>query len=146
MHVKEIMTTTLVTAKSTDTVGQALRLLEDQEIRHLPIVDGKRLIGMVSDRDLREYRLPLLEELEDPDQADDLMETSLSEVMKGAVLSLEAHESVAQAIDILLKYGVGACPVVETGSDDLVGIVSYIDVLRAVRPIVAADDGVEDDD
>lgn len=140
MNVKDIMTTSLVTASVTDTVGQALRLLEDQEIRHLPIVDGKRLIGMVSDRDLREYRLPLLEELEDPEQADDMMETSLSEVMKGAVLALESHESVAEAIDILLKYKVGACPVVETGSDDLVGIVSYVDILRVLRSLVRVDE------
>lgn len=146
MNVKEIMTTSLVTASVKDTVGQALRLLEDQEIRHLPIVDGDRLLGMVSDRDLREYRLPLLEELEDPDQADDMLETPLSEVMKGAVLSLETHESVAQAIDILLEYSVGACPVVETGTDDLVGIVSYVDVLRALRPLARADEDVEDDD
>jgi len=139
MNVQDIMTTTLVTASVKDTVGQALRLLEDQEIRHLPIVDGKRLIGMVSDRDLREYRLPLLEELDDPEHADDMLETPLDEVMKGAVLALETHESVAQAIDLLLKYGVGACPVVERNSDDLVGIVSYVDVLRAVRPLVAAD-------
>ena len=146
MNVKEIMTTSLVTASVKDTVGQALRLLEDQEIRHLPIVDGDRLLGMVSDRDLREYRLPMLEEIDDPDQADHMLETPLSEVMKGAVLSLETHESVAQAIDILLKYNVGACPVVETGTDDLVGIVSYVDVLRALRPLVQADEDAEDDD
>ena len=97
MNVKEIMTTSLVTASVKDTVGQALRLLEDQEIRHLPIVDEGRLLGMVSDRDLREYRLPLLEEIDEPEQADDMLATPLSEVMKGAVLSLETHESVAQA-------------------------------------------------
>lgn len=129
------MTTSVVTASARSTVGDALRLLEDQQIRHLPIVDGGRLLGMVSDRDLREYRLPLLEELEEPERADRLLATPLSEVMKGAVLSLETHESVAQAIDILLEYGVGACPVVKSGSDDLVGIVSYIDVLRALQPL-----------
>lgn len=135
MNVKELMTTSLVTASTKDTVGQALRLLEGQAIRHLPIVDDGRLIGMVSDRDLREYRLPLLEELDDPQRADELLETTLAEVMKGAVVALESHESLAQTIDLLLEHGVGAMPVVETGSDTLVGIVSYVDVLRALRPL-----------
>lgn len=140
MNVRELMTTSLVTAASSDTVGQALRMLEDQEIRHLPIVDDGRLAGMVSDRDLREYRLPLMEELDDPERADALLETTLTEVMKASVVALEAHESLAQAIDLLLEYGVGAVPVVETGSDTLVGIVSYVDVLRALRPLARESD------
>ena len=140
MDVKEIMTTTLVTASVNDTVGHALRLLEDQEIRHLPIVNGKKLVGMVSDRDLREYRLPLLVELNEPKRADAMLKTPLFELMKEAVLALETHETLVQAIDLLLQYGVGAAPVVERDSDDLVGIVSYVDVLRALRPIAAADE------
>lgn len=133
------MTTALVTASDTDTAGHALRLLEDQMLRHLPIVDGDTLLGMVSDRDLREYRLPVLDELDEPERADDLLKTPLSEVMKGVVLSVEADESVAQAIDLLVKYGIGAIPVTEGDSDTLVGIVSYVDVLKALRPLVDED-------
>ncbi len=133
------MTTSLVTASDKDTVGHALRLLEDQMIRHLPIVDGKRLLGMVSDRDLREYRLPLLDEIEDPDRADELLETPLSEVMKGSVLAVEADEPLAQAIDLMIQYGIGAIPVTEGDSDTLVGILSYIDVLKALRPLLEED-------
>ncbi len=139
MDVKEIMTTTLVTASVNDTVGHALRLLEDQEIRHLPIVNGTKLIGMVSDRDLREYRLPLLVELNEPKRADEMLETPLFQLMKETVIALETHESLVEAIDLLLQYGVGAAPVVERDSDDLVGIVSYVDVLRALRPVAAGD-------
>lgn len=135
MDVNAIMTTTLVTASVNDTVGHALRLLEDQEIRHLPIVDGTKLIGMVSDRDLREYRLPLLVELNEPKRAEALLNTSLFQLMKEAVLALETHESLGQAIDVLLEHGIGAAPVVKTDSDDLVGIVSYVDILRALRPL-----------
>ncbi len=140
MDVKEIMTTTLVTASVNDTVGHALRLLEDQEIRHLPIVNGKKLVGMVSDRDLREYRLPLLVELNEPKRADAMLDTPLFQLMKEAVLALETHETLVQAIDLLLQYGVGAVPVVERDSDEIVGIVSYVDVLRALRPIAADDE------
>ena len=66
MDARTIMTKSVVTASPSDTVGHALRTLEDQSIRHLPIVEDGRLIGMVSDRDLREYRLPLMDELDAP--------------------------------------------------------------------------------
>ncbi len=140
MNVKEIMTTTLVTASVNDTVGHALRLLEDQEVRHLPIVDGKRLVGVVSDRDLREYRLPLLVELNEPKRADAMLKTPLFQMMKETVVALETHETLVQAIDLLLQHGIGAAPVLERDSDDIVGIVSYVDVLRALRPIAAGEE------
>ncbi len=139
MNVREIMTTSLVTATDEDSVAHALRLLEDQMIRHLPIVDGKRLLGMVSDRDLREYRLPLLDELDDPERADDLLATPLSAVMRGAILSVEADESVATAIDLMVKYGIGAIPVTAGDDHTLLGIVSYVDVLEALRPMLDED-------
>ena len=89
---------------------------------------------MLSDRDLREQRLPLMEELEDPDYADSLMQGSVSAVMKGGVLSVSTSDGVAEAIDIMVEYKVGAVPVVDGHTDELVGIVSYVDVLRALRP------------
>ena len=140
MDAREIMTKSVVTASATDTVGQALRMLEDQQIRHLPVVDEGRLIGMVSDRDLREYRLPLMEELDDPEHATELLSATLASVMQGSVLALDSGESVAQAIDLMLEYGVGALPVIERHSEELVGIVSYVDILRALRPL-ADDEG-----
>jgi acetoin utilization protein AcuB len=132
MDASTLMTTTLVTATPNDTVRKALRLLEDSEIRHLPIVEGKKLVGLVSDRDLREYRLPLVEEIEDPDYADDLLDTRLSEVMSGDVLCLDAGESLRTGVDLMIEYGIGAIPVVRD-NDELVGILSYVDVLKAVR-------------
>jgi acetoin utilization protein AcuB len=133
MDAREIMTHDVVTAAPTDTVDMALRLLEDQEIRHLPIVDGGRLVGMISDRDLREYRLPLMEELDDPDRADELLATPLSTVMQTGAVALEAGESIAEAIDLMLTYGFGAVPVVDGRDQTLIGIVSYVDILKAVR-------------
>ncbi len=134
MEATDIMSSQLVTLGPTATVRDAIRLLEDLEIRHLPIIDDGKLIGMVSDRDLREYRLPLTAELEDPDYASELLETPISHVMQGDVISLDSGESLRTAVDLMLEYGVGAVPVIDRHSEELLGIVSYVDVLRAVRP------------
>jgi len=134
MEATDIMSSQLVTLGPTATVRDAIRLLEDLEIRHLPIIDDGKLIGMVSDRDLREYRLPLTAELEDPDYASELLETPISHVMQGDVISLDSGEPLRTAVDLMLEYGVGAVPVSDRHSEELLGIVSYVNGLRAVRP------------
>lgn len=133
MDISAIMTTAVLTAKPDDHVGDALRVLDDQLIRHLPVVEDGRLVGMVSDRDLREYRLPLLEEVEHPDRAETLMRTSLADVMNPTVITVEPSESLQTAIDLILEYGVGALPVVDSETGTLIGIISYVDILRALR-------------
>lgn len=138
MDVATLMTSPVVTAGPQDTVGTALQLLEDLDIRHLPIVEGERLVGIVSDRDLLEVRLPLPDEEAQPQHADEVMRLPLSEVMRTTVTTLDANEPVTTAIDLFIEYRVGALPVLEPASGKLIGILSYVDVLRAVRGDFAA--------
>lgn len=134
MSVSKIMTRDPVTIPSDAKVRDAIRTLEDLSVRHLPVVDDGRLVGVVSDRDLREYRIPVMEEIEDPEYADELLDKPVSEAMHGDVLSVHPEESLAAVVDLMLEYGVGAVPVVDRSAQTLVGIVSYVDVLRMVRP------------
>lgn len=134
MDVQNIMTKALITARPDQSVREAFQILEDSDIRHLPVVDEDRLVGMVSDRDLREYRLPILQEESDPETAEELLGTLLSSVMNGNVLALDTGESLTAAVDLMIEYGVGALPVIDRHSEELVGIVSYVDILKAIRP------------
>ncbi len=140
MQIADIMTPSPTTAKASDSVRRALALLEDQDIRHLPVIDDDRqLVGLVSDRDLREYRLPVLEELDNPDQADDLMDTPLSEVMSGDIISIDSGEDLVAACDLIIEYRIGAIPVLDRTTGELVGIVSYMDILRVARDVLAGE-------
>lgn len=138
MSVEAIMSRTVLSVEPTTTVREAIRLIEDSEIRHLPIVEDGRLLGIVSDRDLREFRIPLMLEIErfgesDRDRADELLNTALSEVMAADVVSVDSSETIESAIDAMLEYKVGAVPVVDRYTEEIVGIVSYVDVLRYAR-------------
>jgi acetoin utilization protein AcuB len=127
MNVRTIMTRTVVSASPKLSVRDAIQLLDDSDIRHLPIVEDGRLVGIVSDRDLRGY-----------ERSDELLATRVGEVMRPEPVCMEAGESIASVIDVMLEYKVGALPVVgEEG--ELIGIVSYIDVLRHVRALVSVD-------
>jgi len=133
MDVTELMTKAVVVVTPEDKIRTALRLLEDTEIRHLPVVKGQNLVGLVSDRDLREYRLPVLEELEHPDYADNLLDKPVSEAMNVDFVFVDEQESVGKAVDVMIEFGVGAVPVVERDTRHLLGMLSYVDILKAVR-------------
>ena len=133
MVVSEIMTASPVTAEVTQTVRDALKLLRQLDARHLPVVDSGRLAGIVSDRDLREITAPLMEGLE-PKRASQLLDQPLSAVMSSDVQSVHGETELEDAIDLMIEHRVGAVPVIDASTQGLVGIVSYIDVLRAARP------------
>lgn len=142
LSVSAIMTTEVITAPPTVPVRKALRLLEDLELRHLPVVDGDALVGILSDRDLREFRMDAIKELVEGGafESGRSLDTPISEVMSGLVISVDTEESVRAAIDTMLEYGVGAVPVVDRATGHLEGIVSYVDILRALREDLDDDD------
>ncbi len=138
MNVSDLMHSEVVTISSKATVLDAIRKLSEWDIRHLPVVDDGRLVGIVSDRDLREYRLPPIEELKHPDYTQDMMDTPISELMNDDIIYLTPDESIRTAIDSMLNYQLGALPVLEEKdqSSKLLGMISYVDILRNIRDAV----------
>ncbi|NVB41132.1 CBS domain-containing protein [Pseudenhygromyxa sp. WMMC2535] len=146
MSVEAIMTKEVLSVSPETTVREAVRLLEDSDVRHLPVVEGGcELVGIVSDRDLREYRIPVMLEIERLDEedrarADRILDTPVSEAMNTDIVAVDSSESIDSVIAAMIEYRVGAVPVVDRDSDELVGIVSYIDVLRYAREILEEGD------
>jgi CBS domain-containing protein len=93
-------------------------------------------MGMISDRDLRSYMLPHPEKVLHADEARTHMAASVSAVMRTDVITVRPDTPVAALIDILLKEKIGAVPVLAPDTGELIGMVSYIDVLRAMRPFI----------
>jgi len=136
MNVTELMIRSVVVTTPQESIERALHLLEDSGIRHLPVVEGGRMVGMLSDRDVREYRLPIVDELENQQLADDLLARPVSEAMNRGFVFVDHLESVANAVDVMIEYGVGALPVVQRETGELLGMLSYVDVLRLLRKLI----------
>ena len=136
MNVTELMIRSVVVTTPAETVGRALHLLEDSNIRHLPVIEGGRMVGMLSDRDVREYRLPVVDELENQQLADDLLARPVSDAMNTSFVFVDHLESVGKAVDVMIEYGVGALPVLQRETGELLGMLSYVDVLRMVRKLI----------
>jgi len=131
MNVSEIMTPKPATVSPTASLRAVMRRLLELDVRHLPVVEDGALRGIVSDRDLRDVLSRLLEE--SGPGVGSVWERPVGDVMSGDVLSVDPEADVGEVIDIMIEHKIGAIPVVSPGTDDLVGIVSYIDVLRAAR-------------
>ncbi len=133
MLVSEIMTTDPITAAPNDTLRDVMDRMYSEDIRHVPVVDGTQLIGIISDRDMRSLSLPVSTILNNPGETAKRLEKPVSAVMRGDVQYVEADADVEGLIDMMVESKVGAVPVVDPGTETLVGIVSYIDVLLAAR-------------
>ena len=121
--------TALVTAK----VSDALQILQTLEIRHLPIVDERhQLVGMLSDRDIKDASVPYTA-YGSSGVARELLARPVTDIMSSDVVSVGTEAEIDEIIDLLLENKVGALPVVDETTGDLEGIVSYVDVLRAMR-------------
>ncbi|QHT61853.1 CBS domain-containing protein [Paenibacillus lycopersici] len=125
--IKELMSTDCVTATLLDNVYELAVLMRDHDIGFVPIVDGKKLIGIVTDRDLviRGYA------------AKHPGSTAVSEVMSSDIKAIDADTSVDEAAMMMSRNQIRRLPVVENGN--LVGIVSIGDL--AVRDKFADEAG-----
>jgi acetoin utilization protein AcuB len=137
MNVRDVMTREPVVAAMAATVGEIVEIFQGLEFRHLPIVDGSDLVGIVSERDLRGLTVPLAIDEASIERYRARLAQPVTELMSSDVVSIDPESSLAEAVDLMLEMRVGALPVVEEGSRQLVGIVSYIDILREARDLLA---------
>ncbi len=131
MLVRDIMTRDPLVAKLDTSVFDAMRTLETEEIRHLPIVDQGEVKGIISDRDLARFSHQAL--LAEPDGLRARLRQPVASIMTGEPAVVEPDDDIDDAIEAMLENRCGALPVVSADDGTLVGIVSYVDILRAAR-------------
>lgn len=131
MNVEEIMTPAPERVYITDTISDAITKLFEMDVRHLPVVnENDELLGMLSDRDLRSFSLPFSTGIDSTGAEDQRAAAPVSDVMQGDVISVGTDAEISEVISLMIDHKVGAIPVVDSLEGGLVGIVSYIDVLR----------------
>ena len=129
----DIMTRNPVVVDITATVQDVADVMFGTEVRHVPVVEQGTLVGMVSDRDLRSYLLPRPEQIIRPDDARARLAANVGMVMRTDMLTVTPETPLTAIIDLLLQEHIGAVPVLQSASHALLGMVSYIDVLRVAR-------------
>ncbi len=135
MQVVERMKTKLVVASPTDSVAAAWRLLRQHQIRHLPIVEEGKLVGIVTDRDIRlVFPSALTSGRREQDPHDALEKIAVREIMTGQVVTVAPEAPIANVARLLLERRIGGLPVVQ--GSRLVGIITKTDILAAFVDVV----------
>jgi acetoin utilization protein AcuB len=130
--VKDSMTREVVVLSPETTAAEALAVCRERRIRHLPVLEEGRLVGIVSDRDLRSAAPAL----GDPARAEALGRILISEVMTRDVVSVRPDDPIEEAANAMRERKIGCLPVVEGGA--LVGILTSSDVMGALVQLMGA--------
>lgn len=136
MSVERIMTRKPIYIAPTAKISEAIEILHELDIRHLPVVDDGTLVGILSEKDVQAHVLPITSELAHPEEAASRLGDPVSKVMSGGVLSVTPESDLSEVIELLLENKISAVPVVNPLEGNLVGIVSYVDLLEEMRALL----------
>jgi len=129
--VTQIMTGSPVTLKPEDTLDLANDVISLGRIRHIPVVDAGRLVGLLSERDLMGAAASHVFGLKQKSKFALLKSVLIRDVMKKRVVTVAPETSIKDAAHLMADKKIGCVPVVSDGA--IVGLVTTTDILRYVE-------------
>jgi len=130
IKVGDLMTKELITLGADDDLPKADELMRLNRLRHLPVVDGKKLAGLITHRDLLRLQTELLARLGSTGDADEEVFIPLTarDLMNEDVATTSSDTPAVDAAKRLLAQRYGCLPVVD--GEELVGIITESDFLK----------------
>jgi len=134
MVVRDFMTLEVTTLQETDNLIDAAMVFVRSSFRHLPVLRDKRLVGIVTERDVKKFAPSLLSGTS-PEEYNQVMETTpISRVMTRDPITLKPDQPMFEAVNLLHSKRIGCLPVVENG--ELVGIITTTDMLALLIRLI----------
>lgn len=128
--IRKVMTADPIAVQVGQSVAEAYQVLLEHDFHHVPVVDGKKLVGIVTSTDIG--RITYSFDTDDRMTSTVLDHTrTLSDIMKKDLQALPSSATVREATEILSDGSFHALPVVD--DDQLVGIVTSTDLLRYLK-------------
>lgn len=135
LRVRDYMSTSLETLKEEDRLLDADLVIRRAGVRHLPVVMDGKLVGLLTERDVRRYAPSILNST--PDEYNDLFEKTLvGKVMTREVTTIGPDAPLSEAASILYSLHRGCLPVVNADGK-LEGIITRRDILRFANEVLA---------
>ncbi len=139
MYVSDWMTKRVYTVSPDDYLSDAISLMRERRIKHVPVVKSGKLRGIISDRDIKEYTPSRATTLDIYELHYLLAKTRIKEIMKTKVTVIPSDTPVEEAAMLLLDLNIGCLPVIDEGK--LIGIISDRDIYRALVDITGVRHG-----
>ncbi len=134
MKVKEWMTPEPKTVNEDDPVKAAVNLVVENRIRHLPVVRGDALVGIISDRDLKRAMPSIVAGATAEEYQTFMEETPVEQAMTANPIACAPDTDLVDLVREFCQKKVGAIPVVDDGR--LVGIVTQTDMMEAFLTVL----------
>ena len=132
LRVRDAMTREVATVGPETGVGEAWGLCRERGIRHLPVVEGGRIVGIVSDRDLRDVSPPR----DTQDQENTLGYARVREIMSAEVVTAHPLDTIEHAARVIYDHKFNCLPVVADG--EIAGIITSSDLVRTLVELIGA--------
>lgn len=129
MSVNAIMSMRVVSVKMDDSLHTLRELFDATGFHHLLVVEGKRLVGVISDRDLLKALSPFLDTLSERAKDRATLERRAHQIMSRDIISVKEHSSIVAAISLFNANPVSCLPVLNDKGHP-VGIISWRDIMR----------------
>jgi len=134
MKVSDRMTRDVVTLDEDQSLREALGLQQRHKIRHIPVVSGAAVVGILTDRDLKRATPSLLTGV-DQEAYDQLLDnTRVDQVMTRNPHTVSPDTPLKEVAEILIEHKFGSLPVID--ANRLVGIITDIDLLGALSELL----------
>ena len=133
MFVSDWMATKVMSLDPDNTAADALSLMKEKNIHHLPIVALDKLVGILTDRDLREFTSAKACTVDVYTVHYLPAKTKLKEIMKTKLITTTSDTPVEEAAMVMLDRDIGCLPVVDAGK--LIGIITDKDIFSALIDI-----------
>ncbi len=141
MLIENWMTKDVVTATPETSMMKAARLMKERGISRLPVVDEKGvLLGLVSDRDIKEASPSKATTLDMHELYYLLAEIKLKDIMTRKVVTIGPGETIEQAAALMLEHKIGGLPVVDE-QRKVVGVVTHSDIFKVLVRITGVMEG-----
>ena len=133
-QVRDVMSPEVVTLMAEDHLDLASDIMTLGRIRHMPVVSGDRLVGMLTQRDLFRAAISSVLALRPSAERGWLGKIRVGEVMTEEVITAQPDWTIRRAVDVMLDKKIGCLPVVE--HDRLIGILSETDCLHLLARVL----------
>ena len=117
-HVRDVMTTNPECVTQSDSIREAARIMKDQDTGVVPVVEGKKIIGLVTDRDIVVRGIA---------EGKDVGSIRVNDVMTKHVRSVKEDTPIDDVLSLMSSAEIRRVPVVN-GENELIGIVSMADI------------------
>ena len=131
--VKEIMTKDLTVVSSTERLVHARRLMLEEHVGRLPVVDDDKLVGMITSKDLMRAFIDFRKKVPEKYQKSQIKDVHVEDIMSSNPQYVSKEMSISEVSNIMIETGFNGLPVVD--ENKVVGIITQTDILRLIEKL-----------